>query len=186
MRRMAIVGGLVGMALLVTSGSAHATIDGPCTASADLDGQDLDVSVDAGTAGRVTIPREADVIYRGEISIPAEDDMSYSGAVTLEVAPGLDLIPGLDDPTIASWSWGGDTDNVQTTGAESYDLDLPADIGGGVKATASGSHSQANATCTGELDVKIAGSALNPASVGSAALAAAGAAGLGLAAVGKP
>lgn len=186
MRRAATIGGLVGLALLLASGPAHAAIDGPCQASAELDGEDLDVSVDASTTGRVTIPRQADVNYRGEISIPAEDNMSYSGSVTLNVAPGLDLIPGLDDPTIASWSWGGETDAVQTSGAESYDLDLPADIGGGVDATASGSHTQANVTCTGELDVTIAGSVVNPASVGTAVLTAAGAAGLGLAAVGKP
>lgn len=186
-RLLAATGLALAIGILAFARPAGAVINGPCDASAQLDGEDLDVVVDADTTGRVTIPREANVTYQGSIAIPHPgDDMPYSGQVTLDVAPGLDLIPGLDDPTISSWSWGGDTDNIDTTGSESYDLDLPADLGGGVKGTASGSHTQAGVTCTGSIDVEIDGSVLNPFSVGSAVVTAAGAAGLGLAARGKP
>lgn len=187
MRTFLVVAGVVGVALFVSAAPAGAVINGPCSGSADLLGDDGSAtSVDGDTAERVTIPRSADVTYRGSIAISPEDDMPISGSVTLEVAAGLDRIPFLDDPEISSWSWDGTTDEVQTQGETSYDLDLPADLGGGVKGTASGSHTQAGVTCTGSLDVQIGGSAVNPASVGAAALTAGGAAGLALAALGKP
>lgn len=187
MRKFLVAAGIVGVALFAAT-PASAAIDGPCTASADLLGDDGSAaSVDADTTARVTIPRAADVSYRGSITVPeAGDDMPYSGSVTLDVAAGLDLIPGLDDPEIASWSWGGDTDETRTEGTTDYDLDLPADLGGGVKATATGSHTQAGVTCNGSLDITVGGSAANPASVGAGALAAAGAAGLAFSAMGKP
>ncbi len=187
MRKFLVAVGVVGVALFASAAPASAVINGPCTGSADLLGDDGSAaSVDGDTAERVTIPRSADVNYRGSIAISPEDDMPVSGSITLEVAAGLDLIPGLDDPTVGSWDWDGTTDQVQTQGQTSYDLDLPADLGGGVKGTASGSHTQAGVTCTGSLDVQIGGSAVNPASVGAAALAAGGATGLALAALGKP
>lgn len=186
MRKFLVATGIIVTALFAAT-PASAAINGPCTASADLLGDDGSAtSVDADTTARVTIPRAADVTYRGSITVPEADDMLYSGSVTLDVAAGLDLIPGLDDPEIASWSWGGDTDETRTEGTTDYDLDLPADLGGGVKATATGSHTQAGVTCTGSLDITVGGSAANPASIGAGALTAAGAAGLAFSAMGKP
>lgn len=189
MRKFLVATGVVGVALFASAAPASAVINGPCSASADLLGDDGSAtSVDGATTERVTIPRSADVTYRGSITVPEpSDDMPYSGSVTLDVAAGLDLIPFLDDPEISSWAWGGTTDQTRVDdGRTSYDLDLPADLGGGVKATATGSHTQAGATCTGSLDIAIGGSAANPASVGAGALTAAGAAGLAFSAMGKP
>ncbi len=187
MRKFLVAAGVVGVALFASAAPASAVIDGPCTGSADLLGDDGSAtSVDGDTAERVTIPRSADVSYRGSITVPEpSDEMPHSGSVTLDVAAGLDLIPFLDDPEFSSWSWDGTTDQVQTQGETSYDLDLPADLGGGIKGTARGSHTQAGVTCTGSLDITVGGSAANPASAGAAALTAAGAAGLAVSALGK-
>lgn len=187
-KRLLALSGLLALGwLLLGASPAGAVINGPCDAGANLDGEDVDAVVDVNTAGRVTIPREANVTYQGSISIPnPSEDMPYSGHVNLDVAPLLDIIPGLDDPTIASWSWGGDTDSTSTQGNTDYDLDLPAGLGGGIDFTATGSHTQAGVTCTGSLDGEIEGSVVNPASVASAVLTALGGAGLGFAALGKP
>lgn len=178
----------MGFSLLLFAGPAGASLSPECTASGVISGDDgTSVAVDAESTERYKIPRAADVDYEGSITVASpSDEMPYSGGISLDVAPGLDLIPGLDDPTIETWSWGGDTDKVSTADSTTYDLDLPAGLLGGLKATASGSHTQAGTTCSGSIDVEIAGSAVNAASLGSAAVSAAAAAGLGLAARGKP
>lgn len=161
--------------LVATAGPAGATIDGPCTASATLIGDDFTTTVDGDTADRVKIPRRADVQYQGAIDLPEGQQYTHSGEATLDV-------PFID---VEFWSWGDDTENVSSDGRESYDIDLPAGVLGGVKGKASGFHTQGGKTCTGALQVEIGGSVLNVGSGAAAVATAAAGAGLLAAARGK-
>lgn len=188
MRRLLACSGMaIGVSLVFGGGIAGATLSPQCQASGTITGDDISVTVDAASGERFTIPRAGSVDYEGSIDVASpSEDMPYSGSIQLEVAGGLDLIPGLDDPEIGSWSWSGETDETSTAGTETYDLDLPLDLLGGIKATATGDHTQAGTTCSGNVKVKIGGSAVNAGSLGSAALTVAGGAGLAMAARGKP
>lgn len=157
------------------AGPAFATIDGPCTASATLEGDDFTTTVDADTTGRVKIPRAAEVSYEGTIDLPEGEEYTHSGQAVLDV-------PLAD---VEFWGWSDETTNVGTDGNESYDLDLPAGLLGGVKGKASGFHTQGGITCTGSLDVEIDGSPVNAGSIASAVGTLAAGAGLLAAARGK-
>lgn len=176
LRRLAAAAGMALGVVLVLSSPSHATLSPQCDASATLRGDDFTTRVNAKTTSRVKIPRKADVNYNGSIRLPAGEQYSYAGRVKLKLAIG----------NVEAWSWSGDTDKVQTAGTDSYDLDLPAGLLGGVKGKASGSHTQGGVTCVGSVNVEIEGSPVNAGSVASAAVTAAGAAGLVMAARGKP
>ena len=164
--------------VLLSAAPASASLSPECDASATLVGEDFTTQVDPKASDRVKIPRAADVQYDGRIQLPEGQQYTYSGAVKLKVAfMELDL---------ASWDWGGDTQSVSASGTTDYDLDLPAGLLGGVKAKASGSHTQGSITCTGSLDIAIDGNAVNAASAASAVVTAGGAAGLALAGLGRP
>jgi hypothetical protein len=165
---------------------AGAAVTGGCSGSALLDGATIDAIVTTEAAGRVTIPREANVQYRGSVPLSeGGEELPYDGEVVLDLAPPFSWFAG-GDPTVSSWSWGGSTTSTATEGSTSYDLDLPADLLGGVKATASGHHNQGPVQCVGSVDLEIEGSAVNAASLAAGALTVLSGAGLGFAALGRP
>ena len=175
---MILAGGFSLSFAVLGAGPAGASLSPECDASAVLTGDDSTVNVDPKTTDRVKIPRKADVNYQGSIALPAGSQYTHSGEVVLEVA--------FMEIGLESWEWSGDTDKVSSVGTTDYDLDLPAGLLGGIKAKATGSHTQGGITCTGSLQIVIEGNALNAASGASAAITAAGAGGLALAALGKP
>lgn len=176
LRRLVLVAGLAGGTVLLVAAPVGAVLSPECDGSAEIQGDDLTVTVDGSTTERVTLPRKADVIrYQGSIDLPPGEEYTHGGGADLDSPFG----------SLQSWSWGGETKKVATSGTTSYDLDLPAGILGGVKVHVSGSHTQGGITCTGSFDGTIGGSAVNPGSLGSAAVTAVAAAGLGLAAFGK-
>jgi len=176
-RLLCLVGLVVGISLIVVAPPAGATLSPECEGSATLFNDGKSFEINAKATGTQTIPRKADVVYRGSIDLPSGKEYTHQGSAKLKVL--------FTEIKLSTWEWQGDTSAVATDGTTSYDLDLPAGLLGGVKGTVTGGHTQGGITCKGNVDIQIDGSAVNAASVGAGALAAAGAAGLGMAARGK-
>lgn len=176
-RLLCLIGLVVGIGLVAGATPAGASLSDACEGTATLSDEGETFSVNAKFPGTQKIPRKAAVAYQGSIDLSPGQEYTYSGAAKLKVF--------FTEIKLSTWEWSGDTEKVATDGTTSYDLDLPAGLLGGVKGTVTGSHTQGGITCTGNVPIQIGGSAVNAASIGTGALAAAGAAGLGMAARGK-
>jgi hypothetical protein len=147
---------IVGVPIL-TASAAHATVKGPCSASATIDG----TSYDARRA-TVVIPHKGTVNWRGAIG-------STRGRRDIEGKVKLKLPPPCGGIVIAGGDWDGLSSSTRNQGR--YEYDLPKWFAGG-RFTVSGHHAEGGAVvCDGSIDIEIAGSKLkNPILLGSIVL----------------
>lgn len=124
--------------------------NGNCEGTADF--QESGHHYTAADAGVDEIPLKDTVKWAGQIDTPSSaPDWGYSGHIQLELPPPL--------PAITIDDWSGTTDATGNSGTKKYDL--PSFVPRGVELEVTGSHTQADLSCSGVVKVKIAGSALD-------------------------
>ena len=147
--RILVAAAIIVLVPVLTATAARATINGPCTASATVDGV-----IYNGNQASVVIPRKGDLHWKGAIS-------TGSGKRNIEGKVYLKLPPGLGKMVIANGSWDGPSSRYANAGE--YHYNLPAALIG-PKFTIYGHHAERGAVvCTGAVEVQITGSKLkNP------------------------
>ena len=150
---------LVALAIVVlvpvlTASAAHATINGPCTASGKISATTYDASRPS-----VKIPRSGDVHWRGAINNGGSGRRPIEGKVYIKLPPP---IPKLQ----LAGRWSGPSSLYANTGT--YHYDMPSALVG-AKFTVSGHHAERGAVvCSGSIEVQLSGSPIkNPALIAS-------------------
>ena len=137
---------MTGLVLFVSTGkaAAHLETDNGCEGSGIF--RDDGLSVDAEAIGDdvVTIPRSDTVDWQGSVTAPPG---VYSGTI------GLDMPPPFGDIQIDTW----DGDSQATGNAGARDYDLPSLVPAGVEFRVVGSHTDANGSCSGYVNLKVKG-----------------------------
>lgn len=150
----ALFGALVMPFALLTP--AHATLNGPCQASASISGEDGGAfeSIDPrAKTGVYTVPIAGSADYTGGIDVqPPEEGRPISGSVAVGLPLGFSV-------NIKSWS---DEDATRTGDSGTITWDLPAATPRGIEFGVSGSHSDL-ANCSGAIAVKLEGDLLDSA-----------------------
>lgn len=135
---------------------AHATLNGPCFASADISGDDGAPyePIDPGAkTGVYTVPIAGSADYEGGIDVqPPEEGRPISGSVAVGLPLGFSV-------NIKTWS---DEDATRTGDAGNITWDLPAATPRGIEFEVSGSHSDLS-NCSGAIVVKLDGNLLDSA-----------------------
>jgi hypothetical protein len=156
MIRILVATAIIVLVPTLSAAAAHATVDGPCTATATI-GQ---TSYDA-TQKSVEIPRKGAVAWKG--SIPGRGRRVINGKIYLKLPKPFGQIE------IGNGSWNGPSSRYKNSGV--YVYDFPAAMVG-PKYVLFGSHSERGAVvCTGTVEVQITGSkARNPVLIASLVL----------------
>jgi hypothetical protein len=150
---------LVALAIVVlipvlSAPAAHATINGPCTASGTISATTYDAS-----RASVKIPRTGDVHWRGAINNGGSGKRQIEGKVYIKLPPPF---PKLQ----LAGSWNGPSSSYSNSGT--YHYDLPTVLVG-PKFTVFGHHAErGTVVCTGSIQVQLSGSPIkNPALIAS-------------------
>ncbi|MGQ0825546.1 MAG: hypothetical protein ACT4OX_11080 [Actinomycetota bacterium] len=154
--RVFAAGALGAVPVLVLAGPAGATIDGPCTASGEIDGQVHDAAL-----SEVEIPSEGDVHWQGAIQIPEPaEERPIRGWVK------VDFPTPVPDQEVGSW----DSDSLRIDNADTYEYELPSVLEG-FDIKVYGEHYESGAlTCSGGITVRLEGGGIgNPATLASLA-----------------
>jgi hypothetical protein len=153
--RVCAAGALGALPLLFLAGPAGATIDGPCQAGGEIDGDLYNAD-----EKEVEIPDTGTVNWFGSIDIPPppEEGRPIEGWIK------VDLPAPLPDQQIGDWE-NDDSTNIENSDA--YDYELPgvlADAMKGYDIRVYGEHYEdGTLTCSGEINVKIDGGGIgNP------------------------
>ena len=156
---MRVIRVLVALAIFVlvpvlTASAAHATINGPCTASGKISATTYDAS-----RASVKIPRSGDVHWKGAINNGGSGRRPIEGKVYIKLPPP---IPKLQ----LAGSWNGPSSLYANSGT--YHYDMPSALVG-PKFTVSGHHAERGAVvCSGSIEVQLSGSPIkNPALIAS-------------------
>jgi hypothetical protein len=156
---MRVIRVLVALAIVVlvpvlTASAAHATINGPCTASGKISATTYDAS-----RASVKIPRSGDVHWKGAINNGGSGRRPIEGKVYVKLPPP---IPKLQ----LAGSWNGPSSLYANSGT--YHYDMPSALVG-PKFTVSGHHAERGAVvCSGSSEVQLSGSPIkNPALIAS-------------------
>jgi hypothetical protein len=156
---MRVIRVLIALAIVVvvpvlTASAAHATINGPCTAS----GRIRATTYDARRAS-VKIPRSGDVHWQGAINNGGSGQRPIEGKVYIKLPPPFGKVQ-------LAGSWDGPSSLHANRGT--YHYDLPAVLVG-PKFTVSGHHAERGAVvCSGTIEVQLSGSPIkNPALIAS-------------------
>ncbi|HEX9258670.1 MAG TPA: hypothetical protein VF855_03975 [Acidimicrobiales bacterium] len=167
--KLAVLAALTAGLGLLLAAPASAKINGPCTGSATITGDGGEtVKLDPATSeGPYVVPASGSADYEGTITGVPAGKQAYFGQVVLQMPPPF------SDIVIKDWS--GETELVTKKGTETYDL--PSFVPKGVEMPLSAAHAQGGVACSTNVVVKIDGSALNPYTIATGALAAITAAG---------
>ena len=154
--RILIATAIVVLVPVLTATAAHATINGPCTATGTINGTQYTASQSS-----VVIPRKGDVHWKGAIRT-GSGKRNIEGKVYLKLPPPFGQL-------VLNGSWNGPSSRYANQGV--YHYDLPSVLVG-PKFTLFGHHAERGAVvCTGSVDIRIAGSRLkNPALIASLVL----------------
>jgi hypothetical protein len=129
----------------------------------------------AADSGVDEIPLKDTVNWTGSIEAPSSaPDWAYAGHIQLELPPPL--------PAITIDDWSGTTDATGNSGVKKYDL--PSFVPRGVELEVTGSHTQADKSCSGTVTVKVEGGAFDSPAA-PAALVGTAATGVGAALAGR-
>ena len=135
---------------------AHATLNGPCFASAAVSGNDggtYETIDPAAKTGVYTVPIAGSAAYDGGINVDVpEEGRPISGSVSVGLPMGLSI-------DIKSWS---DDDATRTGDVGTVTWDLPDFTPRGIEFGVSGSHSDLQ-SCSGSITVKLEGDLLDSA-----------------------
>ena len=159
---MRVIRILIALAIVVlfpalTASAAHATINGPCTASGKISA----TTYDAARAS-VKIPRTGDVHWKGAINNGGSGQRPIEGKVYIKLPPPF---PKLQ----LAGSWDGPSSRYANSGT--YHYDMPSVLVG-PKITVFGHHAErGTVVCTGSIEVQLSGSPIkNPALIASLVL----------------
>jgi len=150
---------LVALAIVVlvpvlSASNAHATINGPCTASGKISATTYDASRPS-----VKIPRSGDVHWTGAINNGGSGPRPIEGKVYVKLPPPFGKIQ-------LAGSWNGPSSLYANRGT--YHYDMPAVLVG-PKFTVAGHHAErGRVVCRGSIEVQLSGSPIkNPALIAS-------------------
>jgi len=152
--RVLIALAIVVLVPLLDASAAHATINGPCTATGTIKTKTYDAR-----QASAKIPRSGDVRWTGAINTPGRGQRPIEGKVEIKLPPPFGKVQ-------LAGSWDGPSSRHRNRGT--YHYDLPAVLVG-PKFTVTGHHAERGAVvCTGSIEVQLSGSPIkNPALIAS-------------------
>ncbi len=152
--RLLVAVAIVVLVPLLSASAAHATINGPCTASGTISATTYNAS-----RASVTIPRTGDVHWTGAINNGGSGKRPIEGKVYIKMPPPF---PKLQ----LAGSWNGPSSLYKNSGT--YHYDMPSVLVG-PKFVVFGHHAERGAVvCSGSIEVQLSGSPIkNPALIAS-------------------
>ena len=152
--RLLVAVAIVVLVPLLSASAAHATINGPCTASGTISATTYNAS-----RASVTIPRTGDVHWTGAINSGGSGKRPIEGKVYIKMPPPF---PKLQ----LAGSWNGPSSLYKNSGT--YHYDMPSVLVG-PKFVVFGHHAERGAVvCSGSIEVQLSGSPIkNPALIAS-------------------
>ena len=152
--RILIALAIVVLVPVLTASAAHATINGPCTASGKISATTYDAS-----RASAKIPRSGDVHWKGAINNGGSGQRPIEGKVYVKLPPPFGNIQ-------LAGSWNGPSSLYANSGT--YHYDMPSALVG-PKFTVFGHHAERGAVvCSGSMEVQLSGSPIkNPALIAS-------------------
>ncbi len=145
---------LIGTAVIVPATPAHAVVNGPCTGTASfVKGlkKSGPFTVDANTAGTITVPLKDTVNWTGSIAL-SPHQRPTDGYVRVDLPWPFG---GVDIETWGKRKDGRPSFNVANKGTEDYDL--PSVVPRGVDLKVVGEHIDDTATCSWEITIQVEG-----------------------------
>lgn len=152
--RLLVAVAIVVLVPLLSASAAHATINGPCTASGTISATTYNAS-----RASVKIPRTGDVHWTGAINNGGSGKRPIEGKVYIKMPPPF---PKLQ----LAGSWNGPSSLYKNSGT--YHYDMPSVLVG-PKFVVFGHHAERGAVvCSGSIEVQLSGSPIkNPALIAS-------------------
>jgi hypothetical protein len=152
--RIVIALAIVVLVPVLTASAAHATIEGPCTASGKISATTYNAS-----RASVKIPRTGDVQWKGAINNGGTGQRPIEGKVYVKLPPPFGKVQ-------VAGSWDGPSSLYANRGT--YHYDMPTVLVG-PKFTVFGHHAEHGAVvCRGSIQVQLSGSPIkNPALIAS-------------------
>jgi hypothetical protein len=152
--RILIALAIVVLVPVLTASAAHATLEGPCTASGKISATTYDAHL-----ATAKIPRTGDVHWKGAINNGGRGPRPIEGKVYVKLPPPFGRVQ-------LAGSWNGPSSLYANSGTYHYDL---PEVLVGPKFTVSGHHAERGAVvCRGSIEVQLSGSPIkNPALIAS-------------------
>jgi hypothetical protein len=156
---MRVIRVLIALAIVVlvpvlNASAAHATINGPCTASGTIKSKTYNARQPS-----VKIPRSGDVHWTGAITTAGSGQRPIEGKVEIKLPPPFGKVQ-------LAGSWNGPSSLYRNRGTYHYDL---PEVLVGPKFTVTGHHAErGKVLCRGSIEVQLSGSPIkNPALIAS-------------------